>query len=52
VYARVVEGRTLYVNTATEERNVPITGTRKGLITHRTYEGAVVLGPQQVDLVE
>jgi len=51
VYARVVEGRTLYVNTTGNERTIPITGTRKGIISNRTYEGAVVLGPQEMDLV-
>ena len=52
VYARVANGRTLYVNTTTEEKKIPIPSAKKGLITHRTYEGAIVLGPQQVDLVE
>lgn len=52
VYARVVDGRTLYVNTTTTEKKVPISGSKKGLISHQTYEGAIVLGPQQADLIE
>ena len=52
VFARVVDGRTLYVNTTGEEKRIPIIGTRKGIIGGRTYEGTVVLGPQEVDLIE
>jgi hypothetical protein len=40
------------VNTTEEEKKVPISGTRKGLVTHRTYQGTISLGPQQVDLIE
>lgn len=52
VYARVMNGRTLYVNTTSEEKMISISSAKKGLITHHSYEGAIVLGPQQVDLVE
>jgi beta-galactosidase len=52
VYARVVDGRTLYVNTTQEEKRIPIAGTRKEMITNREYEGAVILGPQQADLIQ
>jgi len=52
VYARVVDGRTLYVNTTGQEKRIPIEGKRKGIVTHREYDGAVVLGPQQADLVQ
>jgi len=52
VYARVVDGRTLYVNTTGEEKKIPIAGTKRGLITHRVYVGTVTLGPQDADLVE
>lgn len=51
VYARVVDGRTLYVNTTGEEKRVAIGGVRKGLITNRTYESELVLGPQEADLI-
>ena len=51
VFARKVEGRTLYVNTAGEGKRIPIAGSRKGIIGNRVYEGAVVLGPQEVELV-
>jgi beta-galactosidase len=52
VYARVVDGRTLYVNTTGQEKRIPIAGTRKGIITSRVYDGAVVLGALQADLVQ
>ena len=45
-------GRTLYVNTTGEEKKIPITGTKRGLITHRVYVGTVTLGPQDADLVQ
>jgi len=51
VYARVVEGRTLYVNTTDGEKKIPITGSKRGVLSDRVYEGAVVLGPQQADLI-
>lgn len=51
VYARVVEGRTLYVNTTTQEQKIPLAGSHKGILTHRTYDGMLVLGPQEADLI-
>jgi hypothetical protein len=35
VFARVVDGRTLFVNTRGEEKRVPIDGAKKGLISRR-----------------
>ena len=52
VYARVVEGRTLYVNTTGDEKIVPIHGARHGIISGRTYDGTVPLKPYDADLVE
>ncbi len=52
VFARVVDGRTLYVNTTEEEKKIPITGMKKGIVTNRAYEGTVVLGPQEADLIQ
>ena len=52
VYARVVDGRTLYVNTTLEEKKIPITGSKNGVVTKRVYIGAVVLGAQEADLVQ
>ena len=51
VYARTVDGRTLYVNTTREEKRIPIAGERKGIISNRVYQGTVVLGPQEADLI-
>jgi len=51
VYARIVAGRTLYVNTTGQEKRIPIAGARKGMITHREYEREVILGPLEADLI-
>lgn len=52
VYARVVEGRTLYVNTTGEERRVVLAGRKRGLVRHRMYDGTLVLGPMEAELIE
>jgi beta-galactosidase len=52
VYARVVDGRTLYVNTTEQEKSISITGVKKGIISNRVFEEAVVLGPMEADLIE
>ncbi len=52
VYARVVDGRTLYVNTTGEEKRIPITGMKKGIISNRMYDGTVVLAPQEAELIQ
>jgi beta-galactosidase len=52
VYARVVDGRTLYVNTTGEEKTVPISGTKHGIINGATYEGIIRLKPYDADFVE
>jgi beta-galactosidase len=52
VYARVVEGRILYVNTTGQQKEIPIVGEKKGIITNRVYEGAVILEPQGADLIQ
>ena len=52
VYARVDEGRTLYVNTTGEEKAVPVTGTKHGIITGESYDGTIRLKPYDADLVE
>ena len=52
VYARVVDGRTLYVNTTGEQKSIPIDGSKRGLLTNHVYGGAVVLGPLEADVIE
>jgi beta-galactosidase len=52
VYARVVDGRTLYVNTTDEEKDVTVGLKVHGILSHQTYNGKMKLGPYQVDLVE
>jgi len=51
VYARSVGGRTLYVNTTEESKTVPIKGSKRGILTNKNYEGAIVLDPLASDLV-
>ena len=52
VYARVVEGKTLYVNTTGEEKIVPIRGSKRGIISGASYEGVIRLKPYDADLVQ
>lgn len=52
VYARVVNGRTFYVNTTQEKQEIPISGTKKGIVTQRVYQGEVTLGPWESELVQ
>ena len=52
VYARVVDGRTLYVNTTGEEKNVPIDGDKHGVVSGESYSGAIRLRPYAADLLE
>jgi len=51
VYARVVEGRTLYVNTTGEEKAVPIRGNKRGIVSGTAYESVVRLKAYDVDLI-
>jgi beta-galactosidase len=52
VYARAVDGRVLYVNTTDEEKSIPISTSKRGLVTHGDYRSNIVLSPQQADLIE
>lgn len=52
VYARSVDGRTLYVNTTGEPKEVAIESSKRGILTNRVYEGSVVLGPFEADLTQ
>ncbi|WP_428312907.1 beta-galactosidase [Hydrocarboniphaga sp.] len=52
VYARVVDGRTLYVNTTTQTQDLVLQGRKKGLLTGKTWNGKLQLDPLGVDLVE
>ena len=52
VYARVVDGRTLYVNTTGEEKTIAILGSKRGIISGRLYQGTITLPPQESDLVQ
>ena len=52
VYARSVDGRTLYVNTTEEKKTVSLRGSKRGMLTNRVYEGAIVLDPLASELVQ
>jgi beta-galactosidase len=52
VYARVVDGRTLYVNTTGDDKSVPIHGSKRGLISGVSYEGVIRMKAYDADLVE
>ena len=52
VYARVVEGRTLYVNTTDQVKTVTIRGSKSGVISGTSYAGVIRLRPYEVELVE
>ena len=52
VYARAVDGRTLYVNTTEEKKIVAIKGSKRSILTNRIYEGALILDPLASDLVQ
>jgi beta-galactosidase len=52
VYARVVEGKTLYVNTTADEKAVAIRGSKHGIISGQSYDSIVRLKPYDADLVE
>jgi beta-galactosidase len=52
VYARVVNGRTLYVNTTSEEKDVAVGMKVHGVLSHQSYDGEMKLGPYQADLVQ
>ena len=52
VYARVVDGRTLLVNTTGDEKSVPISASKKGMISNRVFDRMLVLGPMEADLIQ
>jgi len=52
VYARVVDGRTLYVNTTGEPKEVAIEGAMNGILTGKRWPGLLRLEPLGVDLLE
>jgi beta-galactosidase len=52
IYARVVDGRTLYVNTTNQEKTVAIRGSKRGIISGASYKDVIRLKPYDADLVE
>jgi len=52
VVARVVEGRTMYVNTNNAPVTVTFPGSRSGLLSHKTYAGKIDLEPYGVELLQ
>jgi beta-galactosidase len=52
VYARVVDGRTLYVNSTTEPKTIPIDGTKTGALSGQRYTSTLRLAPYGVELLQ
>jgi beta-galactosidase len=52
VYARIVDGRTFYVNTTEEEKDVAVSMNGHGILSRKSYAGQMKLGPYQAELVE
>jgi len=52
VVARVVEGRTLYVNTDNAPKSVAIEGAKTGVLTRKRYQGTLDLPPLGVELLQ
>ena len=52
VYARVVDGQTLFVNTTDEVKRIHSPGIRKGMISNRITKENVILGPKETDLIQ
>lgn len=52
VYARVVDGRTLYVNTSTEDKDIALDGQKTGILSGKAYNGMLHLPPYGVDLIQ
>jgi beta-galactosidase GanA len=52
VYARVVDGRTLYVNTTGAAKDVAVDGEWNGVLTGKRWSGVLRLAPLGVDLLE
>ena len=52
VYARVVDGRTLYVNTSTGPKSVRIQGSKTGVLSGKHYTGTVRLEGYGVELLQ
>ena len=52
VYARVVDGRTLYVNTTDAVKSVMLGKKSRGVLSHKSYENEMKLGPYEAELVQ
>jgi beta-galactosidase len=52
VYARVVDGRTLYVNTNRTPVEVDIEGQKKGVVSGQRWSGKLQIGSNGVDVLE
>jgi beta-galactosidase len=52
VYARVVDGRTLYVNSTTTPKTIKIEGTKLGLLSGRRHTGELKLDGYGADLLQ
>lgn len=52
VYARVVEGRTLYVNTTGEEKTITLPHSATGILSGSRFERSMILAPLDAELLQ
>lgn len=52
VYARVVDGRTFYVNTNYVPVSLPIAGKKRGLLSKKVFDQVLILGAKDAELVD
>ncbi|HLZ99953.1 MAG TPA: beta-galactosidase [Steroidobacteraceae bacterium] len=52
VYARIVNGRTLYVNTTRQAKDIAIEGQKTGVLSGATWTQTLHLGPNGVELLK
>lgn len=52
VYARLINGRTFYVNSNYTEIEIPISGTKKGLLSGKSFTGSIKIPAKDAELVE
>ena len=52
VYARVIDGRTFYVNSNWGEVSVIVKGAKRGLLSGKRFEGTVTIPAKGAELIE
>jgi beta-galactosidase len=52
VYAREVQGRTLYVNTTTKTQEIKLDGAGTGVLSGKAWNGTLQLEPLGAELLQ